>query len=58
MAIIKIKQIKGTIDRPAKQKRILVALGLGKLHSKVEVEGSPQILGMVKKVGHLLEVIY
>lgn len=56
MAIINITQIKGTIDRPFTQKRTLVALGLGKLHSKVNVEATPQILGMVKKVSHLVAV--
>jgi large subunit ribosomal protein L30 len=56
MAKIKITQVKGTIDRPATQKRTLVALGLGKLHSSVEVEATPQILGMVKKVSHLIIV--
>ena len=56
MSIIKITQIKGTIDRPSSQKKTLIALGLGKLHSSVEVEGTPQILGMVKKVSHLVAV--
>ncbi len=56
MAIINITQIKGTIDRPFTQKRTLEALGLGKLHSKVSVEATPQILGMVKKVNHLVAV--
>jgi large subunit ribosomal protein L30 len=32
------------------------ALGLGKLHSIVEVEATPQILGMVRKVNHLIKV--
>ncbi|TAG57450.1 MAG: 50S ribosomal protein L30 [Cytophagales bacterium] len=56
MAKIVITQVRGTIDRPFDQKRTLVALGLGKLHSKVEVEATPQILGMVKKVNHLVAV--
>jgi large subunit ribosomal protein L30 len=56
MAKISITQVRGTIDRPQDQKKTLVALGLGKLHSKVEVEATPQILGMVKKVSHLVAV--
>ncbi|TAF72768.1 MAG: 50S ribosomal protein L30 [Bacteroidetes bacterium] len=56
MAKISITQVRGTIDRSIDQKRTLVALGLGRLHSKVEVEATPQILGMVKKVSHLISV--
>lgn len=56
MAKIKIVQVKSGIDRPAIQKRTLVALGLNKLHKAVEVEATPQILGMVAKVQHLVTV--
>lgn len=56
MAIIKITQIKSTIKRPEDQKRTIVALGLGKLNKTVEVEATPQILGMVNKVQHLVSV--
>lgn len=56
MAKIKIKQINSGIDRPERQKRTLKALGFRKLHQIVEVEATPQILGMVKKVAHLIEV--
>jgi len=40
----------------ARQKRTLKALGLKKMHYTVEVEATPQILGMVKAVHHLVEV--
>ena len=53
---IKITQIKSGIDRSERQKRTLVALGLKKLNAHREVEATPQILGMVKKVSHLLKV--
>ncbi len=56
MAKIKITQLKSGIDRPERQKRTLKALGLRKLHSSVEVEATPQILGMVKAVNHLVKV--
>jgi large subunit ribosomal protein L30 len=56
MAKIKIKQIKSGIDRPERQKRTLKALGLNKLNQLVEVEATPQVLGMVNKVRHLLSV--
>ncbi len=55
MAKIKITQVKSGIDRPERQKRTLVALGLRKMHSTVEVEATPQILGMVKTVFHLVK---
>jgi large subunit ribosomal protein L30 len=56
MAIIKITQVRSTIKRPIDQKRTLVALGLGRISKTVEVEATPQILGMVKKVNHLITV--
>ena len=56
MAKIKITQVRSGIDRPERQKRTLVALGLRKMLSTVEVEATPQILGMVNKVAHLIKV--
>jgi large subunit ribosomal protein L30 len=56
MAKIKITQIKSGIDRPERQKLTLIALGLKKLHSTKEVEATPQILGMVRTVEHLVTV--
>lgn len=56
MAKIKIKQINSGIDRPERQKRTLKALGFRKLHQVVELEATPQIMGMVKKVAHLVEI--
>jgi len=56
MAKIKITQIKSGIDRPERQKLTLRALGLKKMHATVEVEATPQILGMVRKVNHLVKV--
>jgi large subunit ribosomal protein L30 len=56
MAIIKIKQIKSRINCPAVQKRTLDALGLRKMNQVVEKQDSPEILGMVKRVRHLVEV--
>ncbi|MBQ4139389.1 MAG: 50S ribosomal protein L30 [Muribaculaceae bacterium] len=56
MAKIKIKQVVSRINRPANQKRTLDALGLHKLNQTVEKEATPQILGMINKVRHLVEV--
>ena len=56
MAKIKITQVKSVIDRQERQKRTMAALGLKKLNASVEVEATPQILGMVEKVNHLVKV--
>ena len=56
MKKIRVTQIKSVIDRPERQKRTMVALGLKKLNATVEVEATPQILGMVTKVNHLVKV--
>ncbi|MFN2457481.1 MAG: 50S ribosomal protein L30 [Chitinophagaceae bacterium] len=53
---IKITLIKSPIDRPERQKQTLKALGLNKMNSTKEVEATPQILGMVRKVEHMLAV--
>ncbi len=56
MAKIKITQVKSIIDRSERQKKTMAALGLKKLNATVEVEATPQILGMVSKVNHLVKV--
>ncbi len=53
---IKITQVKSGIDRSERQKQTLIALGLKKMHASKEVEATPQILGMVNKVSHLVKV--
>ena len=55
MAKIRIKQVRSVIGRPEKQKRTIKALGFRKMNQVVEVEATPQILGMVAKVAHLVE---
>lgn len=56
MARIKITQLRSIIDRPKDQKDTIKALGLGKINRTVEVENTPQISGMVRKVSHLVKV--
>lgn len=53
---IKITLVKSPIDRPERQKLTLQALGLNKLNASKEVEATPQILGMVRKVEHMVNV--
>lgn len=55
MSKIKITQVKSSIDRPLSQKNTLKALGLNKMHQTVEHNATPQIMGMVKKVAHLVK---
>ena len=57
MSTIKIKQVRSRICAPKDQKRTLDALGLKKINSTVEHEANSQILGMVEKVKHLVEVV-
>lgn len=56
MATIKITQVRSKIKRPKDQKATLEALGLKKMHQTVEKEATPQILGMVRKIQHLVKV--
>lgn len=57
MATIKIKQVKSAINKPIDQKRTIKALGFRKLNQVVEKEATPQVLGMIKKVAHLVEEV-
>jgi large subunit ribosomal protein L30 len=57
MVKIKVIQVKSAINRPQRQKLTLQALGLGKLNRTVEHEATPQILGMVKKVEHMVKIV-
>jgi large subunit ribosomal protein L30 len=55
MAKIRITQIKSKNGMPERQKRTLAALGIRKMHHSVEHEATPQILGMVEKIRHLVK---
>ncbi len=56
MARLKITQTGSPIRRDKTQRATLVGLGLNKLHRTVEIEATPEVLGQVKKVQHLLRV--
>ena len=56
MAKIKITQTGSPIRRDKTQRATLVGLGLNKLGRTVEVDCTPEVLGQVKKVHHLLKV--
>lgn len=53
---VKITQVRSVINRSKDQKATIVALGLGKINKSVEKEVTPQILGMIKKVTHLIHL--
>jgi large subunit ribosomal protein L30 len=56
MKKIKITLVKSPIDRPGRQKLTLQALGLNKTNASKELEATPQVMGMVRKVEHLVRV--
>ncbi|MEL6874875.1 MAG: 50S ribosomal protein L30 [Pseudomonadota bacterium] len=57
MAKIKVKQIGSPIRRPEGQRKTLIGLGLNKMHRVSELEDTPEIRGMIRKVHHLVEVV-
>ena len=57
MGKITIKQVKSGIDRPHRQKRTLQALGFRKLNQTIEKEATPQIMGMIQSVQHLVTIV-
>ena len=54
---IVVKQIGSPIRRPAVQRQILIGLGLNKMHKTRELEDTPAVRGMVRKIPHLVEII-
>lgn len=56
MKKIRITQIRSGIGNTVRQKRTLEALGLKRIRHSVELDATPQILGMCKKLEHLVKV--
>jgi large subunit ribosomal protein L30 len=56
MGKLKITQVKSVIDRSKRQKATMLALGLAKMNQSVVHEPRPEILGMIRKVEHLVRV--
>ena len=56
MAKVKVTQVKSIIDRPKKRKATMEALGLRRISQTVTHEATPQILGMIKKIEHIVLV--
>ena len=56
MATIKIKQTGSPIRRTKDQRATLVGLGLNKMHRVSELQDTPEVRGMLRKVAHMVEV--
>jgi len=56
MGKIKVTKVKSTIEKDERHKRTMTALGLNKLGSSNELENTPAVAGMIKKVQHLVKV--
>ncbi|USA62165.1 50S ribosomal protein L30 [Qipengyuania citrea] len=54
---IKIKQVGSPIRRPESQRKILVGLGLNKMHKIVERQDTPEVRGAIAKIPHLVTVV-
>lgn len=52
-----VKQIGSPIRRPAIQREVLKGLGLNKMHRTRELEDTPSVRGMVRKIPHLVEIV-
>jgi large subunit ribosomal protein L30 len=57
MATIKIKQIGSPIRRTPDQRATLIGLGLNKMHRVRELEDSPEVRGMIRKLPHMVEIV-
>ncbi len=56
MAKIVVKQVKSIIGRPEAQRKVIMALGLGRIGKSKELTDTPAVRGMIAKVAHLVEV--
>jgi large subunit ribosomal protein L30 len=54
---IVVKQVGSPIRRPADQRATLIGLGLNKMHKTRELEDTPSIRGMIRKIPHLVEIV-
>ncbi|MDN4630688.1 MAG: 50S ribosomal protein L30 [Oxalobacteraceae bacterium] len=57
MATIKITQTGSPIRREKDQRATLIGLGLNKMHKTRELEDSPEVRGMIRKVAHMVKIV-
>ena len=51
---LNITLVKSMIGRPEKHRKVLLGMGLTKMHRTVQLEDTPAIRGMIEKVSHLV----
>ena len=56
MAKVKITQTGSPIRRTPDQRKTLIGLGLNKMHKTVELDDTPEVRGMIRKVQHMVTV--
>ena len=56
MAKVKITQTGSPIRRTPDQRKTLIGLGLNKMHRTVELDDTPEVRGMIRKVQHMVAV--
>ncbi|MEL7487238.1 MAG: 50S ribosomal protein L30 [Pseudomonadota bacterium] len=54
---LKVRQTGSPIRRPQDQRATLVGLGLGKIGRVRELEDTPSVRGMIRKVQHMVEIV-
>ena len=57
MAKIIVKQTRGLVHKPEAQRKVVLALGLGRIGKTKEINDTPAVRGMIAKVAHLVEVV-
>ncbi len=57
MATIKVKQIGSPIRRTKDQRATLIGLGLNKMNRVSELEDTPEVRGMIRKLPHMVEIV-
>lgn len=57
MAKIIVKQVRSIIGRPEAQRKVVKALGLGRIGKTKELTDTPAVRGMVASVSHLVEIV-
>jgi len=56
MAKLKVTQVRSKIGSTERVKRTLKALGLSKISSTIVIDSNPELLGMIRKVNHLVKI--
>ena len=54
---ITLRQIGSPLRRPESQRKILIGLGLNKMHKTVTRQDTPEVRGAVAKVPHLVQIV-